>query len=119
VLVSPALRTQQTWERIAAALGCSAEPVLDERLYENALDLLFEVVRESDEEVQTLLVVGHNPSVGEFARAVDDGEGDPAAREALAAGFPAGSFALFDVETPFAVIGPGGAVVVGFGTATG
>jgi phosphohistidine phosphatase len=33
VLISPARRTQQTWERIRAALEAAPEPDLDERLY--------------------------------------------------------------------------------------
>jgi phosphohistidine phosphatase len=112
VLVSPALRTRQTWERVRASLDCAPEPDVEERIYDNTLEGLFEVVREADEEVQTLLLVGHNPAVAEFASALDDGEGSEAARRALAGGFPPASVAVFDVDIQLAVLGPGGATLV-------
>jgi phosphohistidine phosphatase len=111
VLISPALRARQTWERARAALDGAPEPDVEERIYDNTVDGLFEVVRESGEDVQTLVVVGHNPAVGTLASVMDDGEGSEPAREQLAAGFPPSSVALFDVDTPFAVLGPGSATL--------
>jgi phosphohistidine phosphatase len=112
VLVSPALRTRQTWERVVAALGSVPEPEFDERVYDNTVDGLFEVIRESDEDDGTLVVVGHNPAVGQLTHDLDDGEGDPAAREQVGQGFPPGAVAVFDVDTPFALLGPGGGTLV-------
>jgi phosphohistidine phosphatase len=112
VLVSPALRARQTWERISAALPAMPEPEVEERIYDNTLDGLFEVVRESAEDVRTVVVVGHNPAVGQLAADLDDGDGDDDARESLSHGFPPASVAVFEVDTPFAVVGPGTATLV-------
>jgi len=112
VVVSPALRTRQTWERVGAALESAPEPEVEERIYDNTVDGLLEVVRESDEDAGTLVVVGHNPAIGQLTHDLDDGEGDPTARDQVERGFPPGAVAVFDVDTPFAVLGPGGATLV-------
>jgi phosphohistidine phosphatase len=112
VLISPALRTRQTWERARAALACAPEPGVEERIYDNTVDGLVEVIRESPEDVQTLVLVAHNPAVGMLASELDDGEGSEPAQQTLAAGFPPASVALFGVATPFAVLGPGQATLL-------
>jgi phosphohistidine phosphatase len=119
VLVSPALRTRQTWEQARAALDCGPEPDADERIYDNTLDGLLEVLRELDEDVQTLVLVGHNPAVGTLAHELDDGEGSEAARRDLAAGFPPASVAVFEVGTPFADLDEAGATLVDIMVAPG
>jgi phosphohistidine phosphatase len=112
VLVSPAVRTRQTWERAGAALDRAPEPDVEVRIYDNTVEGLLEVLHESDEDVRTVVLVGHNPAVGTLAHVLDDGDGREAARRELAAGFPPGSIALFDVGTSFAVLSPGGATLV-------
>jgi phosphohistidine phosphatase len=106
VLVSPAHRAQQTWEQAAAALTPRPDVSLEERIYDNTLDDLFAVIGEAPDHLATLVVVGHNPSVGEFAAALDDGEGDADAREALASGFPTGGVAVFSLAGPFEDLAP-------------
>jgi phosphohistidine phosphatase len=112
VVVSPALRTRQTWERVAAELDSAPEPVVDDRVYENTLDGVLESIAESADDVRTLVVVGHNPTVAALAHELDDGDGDAAAREALDRGVPAGTLLVFDVEVPFAELGADGGTLV-------
>jgi phosphohistidine phosphatase len=112
VVVSPARRTRQTWDRARAALDGAPEAEFDERIYDNTVDGLFEIIRESDGDVGTLVVVGHNPAVGQLTSDLDDGAGDASAREEVGRGFPSGAVAVFDVDAPFAVLGPGGASLV-------
>jgi phosphohistidine phosphatase len=114
VLVSPAVRAAQTWERAAASLGADLTPTVDERIYVNTVDAVLSVITETSEDVSTLVVVGHNPSVGELAFALDDGEGDPAARDDLHAGFPTGAVAVFALGSSFAELAPGAAKVTDF-----
>jgi phosphohistidine phosphatase len=117
-VVSPALRTRQTWEQVAEASAPGLAPDVDERIYDNTLDAVLAAITETTGDVQTLVVVGHNPSVGELAFALDDGEGDPGAREKLHAGFPAGAVAVFEVAGFFADLGPGRATLAGFAVPT-
>ena len=110
VLVSPALRAAQTWA--AAAVG--PEPTVDDRIYENTVADLLAVLGELPDEVRTVAVVGHNPSIGELAAALDDGEGDASARADLQAGFPTGAVAVFAVPTPLSDVESGGATLTDF-----
>jgi phosphohistidine phosphatase len=69
VVISPSRRTRQTWE-LAAPPG-SPDPELDEGIYDNTVDDLLAVIRSTPDDVRTLALVGHNPSVGELAAAFD------------------------------------------------
>lgn len=101
VVVSPALRARQTWERAATGLTGASEPVQDERIYDNSVDDLLAVVRDTPDDVGTLAVVGHNPGIQEFAISFDDGTGDDAAREDVTGKYPTGALAVFTVDDPW------------------
>lgn len=107
VLVSPALRATQTWERAAASLGAQAAPTVDQRIYDNTVHAVLSAITETSDDVTVLIVVGHNPSLGRLAFELDDGDGDPSAREHLHAGFPAGAVAVFELGSSFAELAPG------------
>ncbi len=102
VLVSPARRTLETWERA----GDGRPPVVDERVHDNTVAALLEAIRDVPADVSVLAVVGHNPSIPELAAVLDDGTGDPAARRDVAAGFPTGAVAVLDLDRPFAALAP-------------
>jgi phosphohistidine phosphatase len=114
VLVSPARRAGQTWERVAGRLPGAPHPVVDDRIYVNTVEALLAAVGETPEDVPVLAVVGHNPSIGELAAALDDGQGDPAARRDVGDGFPTGGVAVFTLGTPFSAVAPGAATLDGF-----
>jgi phosphohistidine phosphatase len=114
VLVSPARRAVQTWERAGAALVPDLHPMVDARIYDNTVEALLAAIRESHEDVRTLAVVGHNPSIGELVGVLDDGQGSPAARRDVDAGFRTGGVAVFLLPTPFAAIAPGTATLSDF-----
>jgi phosphohistidine phosphatase len=102
--VSPALRAVQTCETAVPSGACDVEP----RIYDNTVDDLLAVIRETPEDVQTLAVVGHNPSIGALAAELDP---SPAARDDLELGFPAATVAVFALGTPFADVAPGTATL--------
>ncbi len=68
IICSPALRTKQTIEYFCGSLKYNYNKVeFDARLYEsNAYDYL-EVIRETDSRVNSLVIVGHNPSLSDLA----------------------------------------------------
>jgi phosphohistidine phosphatase len=111
VLVSPALRARQTWERASVALDAGGEPDADQRIYDNTVDDLLAVISEVPDEVGTLAVVGHNPSIGALAAELADGAGAAAAQQQVDVGFRAGGVAVFDLPGPFSTIGPGQATL--------
>jgi phosphohistidine phosphatase len=114
VLLSPARRAVQTWEQASTALGAALRPIGDPRIFDNTVEALLTAIRETPEDVRTLAVVGHNPSVGELASVLDDGQGTPAARRDVDAGFRAGSVAVFLLATPYAALSPGAATLSDF-----
>jgi phosphohistidine phosphatase len=63
VVVSAATRARQTWE----LTGIDAETDVDERVYDNTVSDLLDIMRGTDESVPTLAIVGHNPSIEAFA----------------------------------------------------
>jgi phosphohistidine phosphatase len=111
VLISPARRARQTWEEAAAALVPEPDLVVEPRIYDNTVDALLGAVHETGEDVRVLAVVGHNPSIGRLAQALDDGQGTAAARRDQEAGFPAGAVAVFSLAVPFAELAPGTATL--------
>jgi phosphohistidine phosphatase len=107
VLVSPARRALETWDGTATMVAPKPDPIVEPRVYDNTVDALLTAIGETGEDVRVLAVVGHNPSIGGLARALDDGEGKAAARRDLEAGFPAGAVAVFSLAVPFADLAPG------------
>ena len=63
VLVSSARRTQQTYELMSASWPNLLRVVYEDRLYEVSADTLLRLIFEHGREVESLAVVGHNPSL--------------------------------------------------------
>lgn len=105
-LVSPARRTQETWEAVAAILGAPQARTVPE-IYEAPWTDILAAVRAAPDEVTTLMVVGHNPGVSDLAGTLA-GEGPRKALSRLAAEFPTAAYAVidFDAQT-WAAIEPG------------
>lgn len=119
VLVSPAVRTAQTWDGLRTALDRAPEPIVDERLYDNTVDAVLGAVRETSDDATTLLVVGHAPSVAWFARVLDDGRGDAEVLRRLGAGYPPATVAVLAVPSAFGELDEGGATLLDVATPGG
>jgi phosphohistidine phosphatase len=59
-----------------------------------ALDL----IRAVDDGIQTLVVVGHNPTMALLVTLLDDGEGDEEAGNEITLGFPTSAMAVFTFD---------------------
>ncbi|MER0242037.1 histidine phosphatase family protein [Streptomyces sp. HSW2009] len=93
-LCSTALRTRETWKLAVPELPQRPRTVYEDRLYEASLGELIAVVNETPEDVNDLLLVGHNPGVHGLADALAGGaEGDTLARMNRA-GFPTAAVAV-------------------------
>lgn len=103
--VSYAARTRETWEVVAAGAGWTLEPVYDGNLYgtdeEGALDLL----RGTPGDASTVVVVGHNPTMGMLVQLLDDGEGAATGSVALGS-FPTSTAAVFTFDGDWADVAP-------------
>jgi phosphohistidine phosphatase len=101
-LVSPALRTRDTWRLVAAELPARVEAEFPQGLYEaTAADILAKV-RQANAATSGLLLLGHNPGLEEFARRLAGAGSDAAALKRLEEKFPTAALARFTVEEEWA-----------------
>jgi len=66
LLSSPAARARETAALVKESAGLSAELLYDERVYEADAARLLEVVTQSAESADALMLVGHNPGMEEL-----------------------------------------------------
>src|SRR4051812_13775675 len=93
VLCSTAARTRETWKLAAHELPHRPRTVYEERLYDASLGELLALLSETPDEVGSLLLIGHNPSVHALAEALaGSAEGDALSRMKNG-GFPTAAFA--------------------------
>lgn len=118
VLVSSATRARQTWEAVAEGGGFAAEVEYDGSLYAGGPETVHDLIRLVDDDVETLLVIGHNPTVASLAQLLDDGEGDPESVAAMAGGYPPCALAVLEVSSGWSELEIGGARVTGFHVAS-
>ncbi len=94
VLVSPAVRTRETWTAMQPALGDIATDY-DARIYDATPDSLLAVAKSAPASAQTVMLVGHNPGLQEFAVQLT-ATGDIDVRERLREKFPTSGLAILD-----------------------
>lgn len=63
VLVSPARRTQQTFELMLASWPAPPRVVYEDKLYDVSADTLLDLILKHGRDLESLAVVGHNPSL--------------------------------------------------------
>jgi phosphohistidine phosphatase len=99
VLCSPALRTRETLDLVAKALGAELLIDFDGELYlANERDLQKRIEQVPDA-ASSVLLVGHNPGLAELALRLAV-RGDPGALAALRRKFPTGALAELRVHSP-------------------
>jgi phosphohistidine phosphatase len=113
-LVSAARRATSTWLAVAEGGSFDAEASYSESLYAAGPETALDLVRETSDEADSLLVVGHNPTIAYLAQLLDDGSGDADAAREMAVGFPAGALAWFSVKGTWADLELAGARLVAF-----
>jgi phosphohistidine phosphatase len=93
-VVSPAQRTQETWELVQPILG-DVEMRHDGRIYEAPVARLLKVLQEVGPHVRTLLMIGHNPGFEDLARLlISEGDMDGILR--LNQKYPTAGLAVID-----------------------
>lgn len=95
IVVSPAARTRETWDLVAAALPKPPKAKFEERIYDASPEALLAIARETKPEVQTLFMIGHNPGFHELAVTLV-ATGDIEARQRLNEGMPTCGLAIVE-----------------------
>lgn len=97
-VVSPAVRTRQTWDLLHDAFG-DVQVREDEPLYNGGADTLRRFVEAAEDEAGCLIVVAHNPGVHLLAvEYLTEGAASPSALDRISSGFPPGAAAVFGVD---------------------
>lgn len=91
VIASPAVRVIETLADVSDGYGRAIEPEYDERIYLALTSTLLELVQDTDEGVDRLLLVGHNPGLESLAILLSR-DGDPVRRE-IAVKYPTSTLA--------------------------
>ena len=114
VFCSTALRAEQTWA--LAGAGLRTAPVLQRRarLYlAGPLDVL-SLLRTVGDDVGTVVVVGHEPTMSGTTLLLAGPGSDPAALAAVGAKYPTTGTALLRPAGPWSGLAPGGAALTAF-----
>lgn len=111
VLVSPAARAAQTWEAMAEVFPRARVEETPE-LYEISPDAILQLARDEADGAATVMVVGHNPGLGQLAAWLAQAAPQGPGRARIAEGFPTAAAAVigfspaaFDLFTPKALGG--------------
>lgn len=94
VLCSPAVRTRETWDGVRAGVRCR-DVVYEPTVYGASAGELLDLVRGVNDGVGSVLLIGHNPGLGELADILA-GRGELLAL--LHDGFPTGAFATLGFD---------------------
>jgi phosphohistidine phosphatase len=102
IIASPAVRVAETLDAMYDGYGKRLSPSWDRRLYLASAAILLEVVQETSDEAESLLLAAHNPGIEELVLrlSTDAGEEEIATRGAIGEKYPTASVAelLFDVD---------------------
>lgn len=103
VILSPAVRSQQTWQHMAGAGGkaraSAGAPATEtmEQIYDASVHDIAAAIAEQPADVEALLIVGHNPGLHEAALALI-ASGSVDARELLREGLPTAGLVVIDFQ---------------------
>ncbi len=109
VLCSPSRRTRQTLKRIAPALGENADVQIEPELYAASAPVLLEVLHEVPDEVESVMLIGHNPGIQDLALSLARG-GSEIAR--VRRKFPTAALATLELNESWRELAPGSAELV-------
>lgn len=103
-LCSTAVRTRETWKLAVHEMPHRPKTVYEERLYEASLGELIALLNETPDDVQNLLLIGHNPGMHAVADALaGSAEGETMARMTRG-GFPTAAFAVIEFSGSWKVV---------------
>ena len=109
VLCSSSVRTRETLDRLGLADHVAVE--VEPRLYAASESELLDRLREVNDDVESVMLIGHNPGIEELALALA-GSGEDL--DAVARKFPTAALATLEFDGPWSDLGPGDAELTAF-----
>ncbi|GGX78574.1 SixA phosphatase family protein [Streptomyces minutiscleroticus] len=113
-LCSTATRTRETWKLAVQEFPQRPKTVYEERIYEATPGELIALLNEMPDDVQNVVLIGHNPGIQGLAEIIPGrAEGD--ARDRMGRrGFPAAAFAVFSLDGSWKALEPGTATLLDY-----
>ncbi len=113
MLCSSAVRTRETLDAILPALG-DPEVLIEDGLYGASADALLSRLQAVSDSAESVLLIGHNPGIGDLGLALAGG-GDEEALRRLREGVPTGALATLALaDGGWAELRDGGASLVDY-----
>jgi phosphohistidine phosphatase len=100
-LCSTAVRTRETWKLAVHEMPHRPKTVYEERLYEASLGELIALLNETPDDVQNLLLIGHNPGMHALADALAGKADGDALTRLDRSGFPTAAIAVLTFSGPW------------------
>ncbi|MCE2577470.1 histidine phosphatase family protein [Gluconacetobacter entanii] len=101
-LISPSLRTRETWAEMGSFFGDRAPDVqYVNALYETSAEHIRDVLWEVDEKYCNIIVLSHNPGIGNLVVELAGRAGSGSLPPALSLGFPPAAMACFFSAIPW------------------
>lgn len=115
IITSDAVRTRQTTTWVLHELGDKAPtPYLDSRLYMAPVSRVLSVINETEEQVRTLMLVGHMPWVQELGMRIASPDSNEKAVLDMAERYPTLGMMVFDIPGEWASLDGRDAVMTHF-----
>jgi phosphohistidine phosphatase len=111
VLCSPSRRTRETLTRIVPGLGKNANLRIEAELYAASAAALLEVLHEVPDEVESVMLIGHNPGIQDLGLSL----ARPGSKSARVRNkFPTAALATLELNGSWRELAPGSAELVSF-----
>lgn len=115
VTASPALRVTETLAEFAVGLGETLAPAWDKRAYLASAETLLEIVHDTPDSTETLLLVGHNPGLEDLVLLLVPAVQGNRARGAVEEKYPTASVAEIEFAADrWSEVRPGEGQLTGF-----
>jgi phosphohistidine phosphatase len=115
VLCSASERTRQTLDGVLVGGACAKDTRFDERIYDASAAILFDLLREVPDSVNSVLMIGHAPGIPLLATALaHDDSASTDVIDRLSQGFPTSALAVLGFEGRWARLAPESAYLRAF-----
>lgn len=119
VLCSSALRARQTFDRTVSGGAAFGDVVYSDAVYAGGSRALTSEIRAVGDDVETLLVVGHQPALGDLVAVLAARRGDPSAWAAIDERFPTSAVAVIEFDGTWAAVEKGSGRLVAYAVPRG
>lgn len=115
VIASPAARVKETLESVETGYGAPLEPHFDRRIYLASAETLLDVIHDTPDNADTLLLVGHNPGLEELVLLLVPDREEDGERDKVEEKYPTASVAQITLDVPsWRAVQPGGGALSRF-----